>query len=159
MGIHPALVDLDPYSEEAMRLLEASDAYLGNLYPPESNHLSSPEDLSAAHVRFLGFLEDSKVVGCGAIKILRDKEGPYGEIKRLFVLEAYRGRGISKILLEALERHLTVQGISLSRLETGIHQPEALGLYQRLGYLKRGPYGDYRPDPLSVFMEKRLSPS
>lgn len=159
MAKHPFIVDLDPYSKAAIRLLEASDAYLSNLYPPESNHLSSPHDLSKAHVRFLGYLEGSEVVGCGAIQILKDEEGAYGEIKRLFVLPDYRGQGISKVLMEALERHLINQGVYLSRLETGIHQPEALGLYQRLGYLERGPYGDYSPDPLSVFMEKRITQS
>jgi putative acetyltransferase len=40
-------------------------------------------------------------------------------------------------------------------LETGIRQPEALGLYERLGFVRRGPFGDYAEDPLSVFMEKR----
>jgi len=42
-------------------------------------------------------------------------------------------------------------------LETGISQPEALGLYERSGYVRRGPYGDYPDDPLSVFMHKRLT--
>jgi putative acetyltransferase len=42
-------------------------------------------------------------------------------------------------------------------LETGPYQHQALGLYERLGYARRGPYGDYRDDPLSVFMEKRLA--
>jgi putative acetyltransferase len=42
------------------------------------------------------------------------------------------------------------------RLETGIHQPEALGLYRAAGFVERGPFGPYRPDPLSVFMEKPL---
>jgi putative acetyltransferase len=41
-------------------------------------------------------------------------------------------------------------------LETGPDQPEALGLYERYGFARRGPYGDYPDDPLSVFMEKRL---
>jgi putative acetyltransferase len=44
----------------------------------------------------------------------------------------------------------------LLRLETGVRQPEALGLYRKLGYRERGPFGAYKPDPLSVFMEKRV---
>ena len=148
--------DLDPYSQEALKLLEASDIYLGALYPPESNHLSSPADLAAAHVRFLGYQVGPDIVGCGAVKILEDRMGRYGEIKRVFVLPEFRGRGISKALMEALETHLIAQGIGLSRLETGIYQPEALGLYRRFGYVERAPYGDYVPDPLSVFMEKQL---
>jgi putative acetyltransferase len=42
-------------------------------------------------------------------------------------------------------------------LETGIYQPEALGLYERAGYVRRDPFGDYAPDPMSVFMQKTLS--
>ena len=156
MGCHAAIIDLDPHSDASLRLLDASDTYLGSLYPPESNHLSSPRDLAQAHVRFVGFQEGSDIVGCCAIKILNDDEGLYGEIKRLFVLPEHRGRGISKILMEALEQHLIDQGIYRIRLEAGIYQPEALGLYRRLGYVERGPYGDYAPDPLSVFMEKQL---
>ena len=156
MEKHAAIIDLDPHSDASLRLLDASDAYLGSLYPPESNHLSSPRDLAQAHVRFVGFREGSDIVGCCAIKILNDDEGPYGEIKRLFVLPEYRGRGISKVLMGAIENHLIDQGICRIRLEAGIYQPEALGLYRRLGYVERGPYGDYAPDPLSVFMEKKL---
>jgi putative acetyltransferase len=43
------------------------------------------------------------------------------------------------------------------RLETGISQPDALRLYERAGYVRRGPFGNYGPDPLSVFMEKSLA--
>jgi putative acetyltransferase len=47
------------------------------------------------------------------------------------------------------------EGRHILRLEAGIHQPEALGLYEALGYVRRGPFGDYGDDPVSVFMEKR----
>ena len=46
--------------------------------------------------------------------------------------------------------------IAMLRLETGIHNTEALRTYRRAGYRERNPFGDYAPDPLSVFMEKRL---
>ena len=42
------------------------------------------------------------------------------------------------------------------RLETGTKQPEAIALYRKFGYVERGPFGAYKPDPLSIFMEKRL---
>lgn len=49
------------------------------------------------------------------------------------------------------------EGFTLARLETGVAQPEALGLHVTLGYSRCGPFGDYPTgDPLSVFMEKRL---
>jgi putative acetyltransferase len=47
-------------------------------------------------------------------------------------------------------------GQSLLRLETGIDNHEALALYERQGFVRRGPFGDYREDPLSVFMEKQF---
>jgi putative acetyltransferase len=43
------------------------------------------------------------------------------------------------------------------QLETGIKQPEAIALYRKFGYAERGPFGSYQPDPLSLFMEKRLA--
>jgi putative acetyltransferase len=58
--------------------------------------------------------------------------------------------------MEALENHLVEQARPYARLETGIHQPEAIGLYQKLGYYRINPFGDYQEDPLSIFMEKKL---
>jgi len=132
-----------------------SDAYMAALYPSESNHLESVQALIRPNVYFLGcFLED-RIVGCGAVKVLSD-DGGYGEIKRVFVLDGHRGKGYSRAIMQKLEDHLQGRGIALARLETGILQREALGLYKRLGYAVRGPFGAYVEDPLSVFMEKRL---
>jgi putative acetyltransferase len=145
----------DPGSDGARVLISLSDAYMTALYPAESNHLESASALQAANVLFLGCFVQDHLVGCGAVKILSD-DGRYGELKRVFVLESHRGKGYSKAIMEKLEGHLKNSGIALARLETGIRQPEALGLYKRLGYVERAPFGAYVEDPLSVFMEKRL---
>lgn len=147
---------VDPLSPEAQSLLAQSDAYMAALYPAESNHLERGEALRQAHVLFLGAHVDGELVGCGAVKTL-DDDGIYGEIKRVFVLDAHRGKGLSKAIMQTLEAHLSANGVGLARLETGIHQPEALGLYEKLGYVAREPFGAYAPDPLSVFMEKALA--
>ena len=47
-------------------------------------------------------------------------------------------------------------GIEMLRLETGVANRAALALYERAGFQRREPFADYRPDPLSVFMERRL---
>jgi len=60
------------------------------------------------------------------------------------------------VITEALETDLLTHGIHLARLETGVRQPEALALYEHFGYVRIPPFGDYREDPLSVFLEKRL---
>ena len=72
---------------------------------------------------------------------------------------AARGQGFARKLLTALERHAGDAGYSLVKLETGIHQTEALRLFESNGYVRTTRYGQYPEDPLSVFMEKRLSPA
>ena len=149
------IADGDPGDPQALQLIAASDAYMGALYPAESNHFDGVDTLRRPNVRFLAAWLDGRMVGCGAVKRL---PGPpaYGEIKRVYVDPACRGRGIARALMARLEDSLRAAGIALARLETGIHQPEAIGLYRRLGYAERPPFGDYRSDPLSLFMERTL---
>lgn len=146
---------LDPEAAEVRELIAASDAFYVDLYPAESNHLESTADLSRPNVILVGGRIDDELVASGAAKIMRD-DGIYAEIKRVFVLQQYRGQGLSRQIMEYLENELRLRGIGLLRLETGVRQPEALGLYRKLGYRQRGPFGSYRPDPLSVFMEKQV---
>jgi putative acetyltransferase len=83
-------------------------------------------------------------------------EAEYGEIKRMFVRADARGLKIGRRLLAALEAQARREGLTVLRLETGIYQPEAHALYRAVGFSESGPYGGYAPDPLSIFMEKRL---
>jgi putative acetyltransferase len=146
---------VDPRSADARRLLALSEAYLSTLYPAESNHFETPEALAQPHVRFIGIHSGGELIACGGAKLMQD-DGRYGEIKRVFVLPEHRGKGLARAIMATLESLLRREGYPLARLETGISQPEALGLYRTLGYVERTPFGAYRPDPLSVFMEKRL---
>jgi putative acetyltransferase len=143
----------DPDDAEVQSLIAASDAFYDGLYPAESNHLEATDDLKKPNVLFVGCRVDGALAACGAAKLMQD-DGCYAEIKRVFVLEQYRGRGLSAKIMQYLESELLERGVDLFRLETGVRQPEALGLYRKLGYRERGPFGAYAPDPLSVFMEK-----
>jgi putative acetyltransferase len=147
---------IPPADPAALGLLRASDEYLSSLYPPESTHLESAAALAAPHVAFFGAFIDGELHGCGALKRMQD-DGVYGEVKRVFVAPQFRGRGIARALMAHIEAHASDTGVILLRLETGVSQPEALRLYEALGYQRRGPFGHYGPDPLSVFMEKRLA--
>ena len=139
---------------DVIALISALDAYQGALYPPESNYHVSVEALKRSNVLFCVVRDaDGMALGCGAVVLL---DG-YGELKRMYVSPAQRGRGIAKAIITFLEREAARRGCSTLRLETGIHQAEAIGLYGRAGYARRGRYGDYPEDPLSVFMEKRIS--
>ena len=143
----------DPALPAACHLIEELDAYLGSLYPPECNHLLPVEVLQQSNVTFLTASLDGRLVGCGAFV----NQGEYAEIKRMYVVPECRGMKIGKRILQELEKHIISGGLKIARLETGIHQPEALGLYTGMGYQKRKAFGSYRDDEyMSVFMEKKL---
>ena len=138
-----------------MRALIAElDAYQQALYPPESNHLVPVDALRRPDVVFLVAHFGSEVVGCGA---LVDQRGEYGELKRMYVRPSSRGMGVGAALLAALAGEARSRGLRRLRLETGIAQPEALRLYERSGFRRRGPFGAYRHDPLSLFLELELA--
>jgi putative acetyltransferase len=128
---------------------------LSALYPPESNHAEPLESLIGTDSAFYVCYFDSELVACVAVKIVRGATS-YGEIKRLFVREESRGNGFATALVDRVEHHLKAEGIGVVRLEAGTQQPEALNLYQKLGYYCCDSFGSYRNDPLSVFMENHL---
>jgi len=78
-------------------------------------------------------------------------------LKRMYVSPQGRGQGVARKLMALLESRAIDLGCALLRLETGPYQPEALALYASAGYERRGPFGDYVNDPLSVFMQKPLA--
>jgi putative acetyltransferase len=143
----------DPASPAARELIKRLDELMTGLYPAESNHLLPVDALLQPDVTFLTASVDGDVAGCGAFI---NRGGEYAEIKRMFVLPEFRGLKLGRRILEELENLARTSGLELARLETGIHQPEALFLYERAGYQRRGPFGDYSEDPLSIFMEKKL---
>jgi putative acetyltransferase len=140
----------------ARSLVAASDAYLEALYPPQSNHAEPLEALVAEYSAFFVGDVDGRSVACGAVRFVQD-DPDFAEIKRLFVDEEFRGRGLATAMVLHLERYARAGGLRIIRLEAGPLQPEALALYRGLRYIDRGPFGAYRDDPLSVFMEKTLS--
>jgi GNAT superfamily N-acetyltransferase len=94
-----------------------------------------------------------RVVGCGAWQPL---EPGVGEIKRMYVRPSFRGRGIARQLVVALEEEVLAAGRPVVRLETGTYLPSAIALYRSAGYLPIPAYGEYVGNPFSVCFEKRL---
>jgi len=136
--------------EDAVQLIFSLDEYQKGLYPADSNHLLSISELEAHDCKLLGAYIDFKLVGIGACKFC---DG-YGELKRFYVDKAHRNFGIGRLILEEIEKLIRVADLPLARLETGVRQVEALSFYKKLGFKERGPFEDYKADPLSVFMEK-----
>jgi putative acetyltransferase len=143
-------------SKALASLVAELDAEMNTLYPAESNHLDTIAELESRDAFVVGAFDGECMVGCGGFKPMSD-DGIYGEIKRVFVKPAYRERGAASGILDALEHELLRRGISLARLETGAADPGALKLYEKAGYVRRGPFGNYQSDPLSLFFEKLLS--
>jgi putative acetyltransferase len=138
---------------EIEALVAALDAYLRGLYPPESNHGLDMAALQRPAVRFAVARRAGQALGCGAL-VLRD-DGT-AELKRMYVRPDARGLGLGRRLLDALEEVARQSGCAAVQLETGIRQPEALGLYRTRGYTEVPPFPPYRADPNSLFMERRL---
>lgn len=134
-------------------LLNSLDEYLHSLYPSESIHGLDINFILSPSVRFFVARCEHKAVGCGGLKL---NSAGFAEAKRMFVLPSYRGTGIGKNILKRIEQEAQIEKYTSLYLETGIHQPEAIGLYSSAGFVERGPFGGYGPDPLSVFMEKDL---
>jgi len=145
----------DLTNSDVVALVAKSDLYLSDLYPPESNHAEPLEALVGEDSAFFAGYIGEKLAAGGAVKLYED-DTAYAEIKRVFVAEEHRGKRLATAVMQHLEDYLSSIGMNVVRLEAGPLQPDALSLYLKLGYAERGPFGSYRVDPLSVFMEKTL---
>ncbi len=96
---------------------------------------------------------DGKPVGCGAIK---EFDSNAMEVKRMYVISEFRGKGIASGLLIELEQWATELGFTRCILETGKRQPEAIALYHKSGYSTISNYGQYKGVENSVCFQKRL---
>jgi putative acetyltransferase len=143
----------DPAQPDVVELLRHGEAFSAGLYPPESNHHLPLDALRRTEVRFFVARDtEGKALATGAV-VLHDN---WAEIKRMWVEEAARGRGIARQILNVLMAEASGAGVERLRLETGVANHAALALYQKTGFKHREPFADYRPDPLSVFIERRL---
>lgn len=98
-------------------------------------------------------MDGAAPVGCGALK---EYEPGVMEVKRMYVPPAQRKRGIATHVLGELERWAGEMGYARCILETGLAQPEAIGLYKKNGYTLIPNYGQYAGVEKSVCFEKKL---
>ena len=144
-----------PDSAGASSLLRELDAALWeHPYPPQSRHAFTVERLLRENVSFFVGRVDGDPAACGGLKLFGSE---YGEVKRMYVHPVHRGRGLGRAILSHLAEYAQQREVSMLRLETGIYQVEAIGLYESWGFQRRPPFGEYREDPLSVYFEKRLA--
>jgi GNAT superfamily N-acetyltransferase len=147
------ILEEDPNSPDARMLIAELDALLEPLYPATSRHGYSVDKLLAESVAFFVVRNADVLAGCGGVKIV-GKE--YAELKRIYIRPPFRGLGLGRRLVAHLELYAAGQGIQVLRLETGIHQHNAIRVYEGMGYRQIQPFGDYLPDPQSRCYEKTL---
>lgn len=97
--------------------------------------------------------ENEKPIGCGAFKPFSTK---IAEIKRMFVIPEYQGKGIGSKILEELETWAVSLNYTTCILETGIRQPDAIALYKKNGYQIIDNYGQYKGVENSICFKKQL---
>lgn len=142
-----------PDSADAVMLISKLEAQLEPFYPKTSRHGYSIEKLMEQGVSFFVTRQDGVAAGCGGIELFGTE---YGEVKRMYVRPQFRGLGLAKLMLDHLGAYARQHNIHLLRLETGIHQKEAIALYERMGFQRISPFGTYKEDPLSRFYEKQI---
>ena len=142
-----------PDTADARALISELEEHLEPLYPRESRHGYSVEKLIKESVAFFLIRDNGVPAGCGGIQLFGTE---YGEVKRMYVRPQFRGLGLAKLMLNHLTDYARDRGVGLLRLETGIHQREAIGLYERMGFRRIPPFGQYKEDPLSKCYEKHI---
>lgn len=153
---HDLVITIEaPRGRDIAQLIEERVAYSHNHYPPESVHTLPLHLLDRPEIIFWTARLDGALVGCAAL--LRHADGS-GELKSMYLREAARGIGLSKLLLQAVEAKARELALSRIDLETGPKSHAALSLYEAAGYRPCGPFADYKLDPNSVFMTKEIAP-
>ena len=142
-----------PDSPEAAALILELEGVLEPLYPQTSRHGYSIDKLLRQGVAFFVARREGAPAGCGGVQLFGAE---YGELKRMYVRPRFRGLGVARDMLAHLADYCRQRGVTLLRLETGIYQVEAIGLYERFGFQRIPPFGPYQADPLSLCYEKKI---
>jgi len=146
-------IEREPFdSPTAQALREEQRAELIARYGFDSEPGAKPT--SADVPIFLVARSTGDPIGCGG---LRPIEPGLVEIKRMYVRPGERGNGFGKLILQALEDEARALGAERVVLETGVAQPESMGLYQRAGYTEIPCFGAYAGEPLSRCFERCLT--
>lgn len=149
-------IELDDLTRPAVHaLLREHLANMHELSPPESVHALDLDKLRSPDIRFWTAWEAGQLVGCGALKALSKDEG---EIKSMRTPKAIRRRGAGRALLAHILAEARARGYRRLYLETGSSDAfvPAQTLYESVGFVRCGPFGDYVDDPHSVFMTLAL---
>ncbi|MGC4077316.1 MAG: GNAT family N-acetyltransferase [Rubrivivax sp.] len=145
----------DPARDDVRALLEEHLRDMHAQSPPGSVHALDVSRLLRPDITFWTVRAGDTLLGCGA---LRELDPAHGEIKSMRTPRALRRCGAGRTMLQhllAVARERGYRRLSLETGSTAAFEP-AHRLYASVGFVPCGPFGDYRPDPHSVFMTLAL---
>lgn len=134
------------------KLVIALDAYLAILDGEDHAFYAQFNKSSALKNAVIAY-ENETAVGIGAYK---EYDSETVEMKRMYTLPEFRGKGIASRILTELELWATEENYKIAVLETGFLQTDAISLYQKLGYVITENYGQYIGVENSICMKKSL---
>ncbi|MGH7071761.1 MAG: GNAT family N-acetyltransferase [Acetobacteraceae bacterium] len=145
-------------NEDAAVLIGELEAMLAAEYPAEPRHGLSLKEIFQPHIRFSMTRLDRGLVGCAGVALFPE----FAEVKRVYVRQMARGRGVAQALIGRIEAETRPAGLALLRLETGTEQHAAMRLYEKAGFRRFEafhPYAATRPETIagSAFYEKVLT--
>jgi putative acetyltransferase len=144
-----------PQQDAVESLLRLSDAVAAHLYPGEYRRPLNPATLAAPDILvFVARAAEGSAAGCCAVFDIGDGSV---ELKRMIVDPRFQKQGVGKALLQAAEESARSKGVQRILMEVGTRNTGGQSLYRNAGYTERGPFGAYRPSPISLFFEKVLS--
>jgi GNAT superfamily N-acetyltransferase len=152
------IVPLSAPTEDAVLLLRELDAELNALYISAQQHNLSLDQVFQPHIRFFLAQLNGKAAGCGGVALFSD----FAEVKRMYVREPLRGQGVADAVMEQLVGETQKAGLSLLRLETGIHSHAAIRFYARQHFRERDafePYASLTPYSIATsrFFERQVT--
>lgn len=143
------------------KLIEAvQQEYVVRYGEPDATEVDPAQFAPPQGLFLIGYAEDVPVAGGGWRTHEEPPEGLRAgdaELKRMYVVDAMRGKGFARAILAELERTARAAGHRRVVLETGLKQPEAIALYRSSGYTDIPKFGLYKDDALSVCLAKELS--
>jgi putative acetyltransferase len=145
-------------TEEVRSLVDELETLLSAVYPPEQRHGLALDAIFQPHIRFFLARLRGGAVGCGGVALFPD----FAEVKRMYVRDVARGKGVADALLARIEEEVRDAGLSILRLETGERQVAAMRFYARAGFRRCQAFGNYTlmsPQSIatSAFFEKRIA--
>jgi putative acetyltransferase len=140
---------------EIIQLLEQHLAHLRSISPPCSVHALDLERLRKPEITFWSVWDGRQLAGCGALKEL---DRTHGEIKSMRTVAAHLRKGVGSKVVSHIIEEAKRRGYRRLSLETGSTQDfaPAHNLYRSFGFSSCGPFADYKEDPFSLFMTKKL---